>query len=540
MDSCDLKQKLNWLSDETLFSLCSRIHFFNGTDKCSDTSSSLFGASRGGSSHDFPNCLDAFIEKSGSYWGDAESVISQHTIAPLFAPFQSYENSQFLLKAMRGDGLGGIKYRLGLHTSRFGAYHPLKACPECIEADVLDVGVAYWHLTHQYPGVHICPTHGRLLGEYIYKRTWAGRFSWVLPRLEQLVLPDDAAIASKDIDAFLALAHNSIQLSELGFRLNFMPYLVAHTYRQEIELSGKSTPNLHAVKDFLEFAKPLRSLQPFQSLPSTNESASSFLSNLLRTPRGHVHPLKHLTLITWHFGNLDRFLSGYDQAQRSDGASVLDIDSGIEPPPKSVVPESTTARNATFSQQALRPKVLKAGVRGELIALLQRGTPKAELCIQFGITVSTINKLLRANPVLHSAWQLAHHQELLRHHRSCWLSTCATSPGMSPKNLRQQSPSTYAWLYRNDKAWLLAQTAGLPSGRIGNNSRIDWIARDNALELLVRERLREVFDRVEGLELTRMQLFTLVPSLPTALQRSGRYSGTRELLSTVLGRRRLN
>ena len=108
------------------------------------------------------------------------------------------------------------------------------------------------------------------------------------------------------------------------------------------------------------------------------------------------------------------------------------------------------------------------------------------------------------------------------------------------KNLRQQSPSTYAWLYRNDKAWLLAQTAGLPSGRIGNNSRIDWIARDNALELLVRERLREVFDRVEGLELTRMQLFTLVPSLPTALQRSGRYSGTRELLSTVLGRRRLN
>lgn len=529
-----LQQCLIWLRDETFFSLCSRIHIFNGTCSHSNTSLNLFGTRNGGASHDFPTCIDAFTARSNNYWGNAESIISKHTIAPFFAPFQTRENAQFLLKAMQGNGLGGIKYRLGLHTSRFGAYHPLKACPDCMAADVLNVGVAYWHLTHQYPGVHLCPTHGRLLREYVYKRAWAGRFSWVLPRSELLVPPNATALTSKDRDVLLALALTSIQLGERGFDLNLTPHLVTRTYKGVIDLAGKSTATMHAVEDFMEFATPLKSLRSFHSLPNTKELASSFLNHLLRKPRGQLHPLRHLTLITWRFGNLDRFLSAYDQAQRSEDASISEIDSGSEPPPRSVVTESTPASTAT-----LRPKVLKAGIRAELIALLQRGAPKADLSIQFGITVSTINKLLRADPVLHSAWQLAHHKELLSQHRNRWLNICEASPGLSPNDLRTQSPSTYAWLYRNDKAWLLAQTAALPTGRIGNNSHVDWIARDNALELLIRERLREVFGQEEGLELTRMQLFTLVPSLPIALQRKGRYDETRNLLSTVLNHRSL-
>lgn len=535
-----LHQRLQWFTDETLFSLCSRVHSFRGAWKFSDTSSNLFGARYGGALHDFPNCLDAFVARSSSCWGDAESIISDHTIAPFFAPFQTQENAQLLLKAMRSDHLGGIKYRLGLLTSRFGGYHPLKACPDCMSADVLAVGVAYWHLSHQYPGVHICPTHGRLLSEHMYKRAWAGRFSWVLPRLELLSPPSEAAITSIDIEVLLALTRASIRLSNVGFHQNLAPYLVTSAYREAIGQNGKCTPTLDAVENFREFAAPLKSLPIFQSLPDNNQSARSFLLQMLRTPRGPLHPLKHLALIVWRFGDLDKFLSAYDQVQRTESASTSDFDLGPDSPTEPVVPDRPAACSAQLNQRVLRPKVLKTGIRSELIELLQWGTPKADLCRRFRITVSTINKLLRADPILQSAWVLAHHQQLLSQHRSRWLRACECSKGLSTNNFRQRSPSTYAWLYRNDKAWLLAQTATLPSGRIGNNSCIDWAVRDSELEKLVREKLRETFGQEGGLELTRYQLYTLVPSLPTALQHSGRYAKTRALLSAVLSHRRLN
>ena len=104
----NLQQSLNWLSDETFFSLCSRIHFFNGLYKHSDTTLKLFGAKNGGALHDFPTCIDAFIVRSNNDYGDAKSIVFHHTIAPFFAPFQTRENSQFLLKAMQGNGLGMV------------------------------------------------------------------------------------------------------------------------------------------------------------------------------------------------------------------------------------------------------------------------------------------------------------------------------------------------------------------------------------------------------------------------------------------------
>src|SRR5471030_3483591 len=39
----------------------------------------------------------------------------------------------------------------------------IRACPDCIKADVEKLGEAYWHRTHQIDVVHVCPIHGVLL-----------------------------------------------------------------------------------------------------------------------------------------------------------------------------------------------------------------------------------------------------------------------------------------------------------------------------------------------------------------------------------------
>lgn len=52
---------LQWLPDETLFSLCSRHHRLWGHPHAWQTSLLLFGGRRTGAQHDFPGSLDDLV-----------------------------------------------------------------------------------------------------------------------------------------------------------------------------------------------------------------------------------------------------------------------------------------------------------------------------------------------------------------------------------------------------------------------------------------------------------------------------------------------
>lgn len=532
------KVGLRWFEDETLFSLCSRLHGFMGAVHDTDTSRELFGSKHGGAAHDFPSRLDDFAARNDGCWGDADSLIAQHTIAPFFSPFQSTANAQRLIEAMRGRNLGGIKYRLGLVTGRFGAHHPLKACLECMMSDARAHGVSHWRLSHQYPGVLVCPVHGHLLREAPIKHAWAGRYSWVLPCKDSLPQFDHSQLTTGAQGQLHAMASSANQLAALGFSRSLEPILVSEVYKEQIRKvnAGQSfLPTQSIIEEFLAFTAQLKPFPPYQELPNNTASAQSFLCPLLRPPRGHCHPLKHLVLITWLFGDFTNFLGAYDE-----------IDFSARKPSNSDISNAvSTQRPSTditlLRRGALRPKVLKPSIRSQLTNLLKEGAPKAELCSQFEITVSTINKLLRSDPSLKAAWKSRQHEQSLAEHRkTTWLSLCMESPNDNPKSLRLRDPRTYAWLYRNDRVWLLECTTAQPTGRLGNNSCIDWEARDIALEALVRKTIKDAFGQEEGILLTRKQIFSLLPSLPAALTRSDHYSATRAYLKRIIGAQKNN
>lgn len=531
------KAALRWFEDETLFSLCSRLHAFMGAVHDTDTSRDLFGSKHGGAAHDFPSSLDDFAARNDECWGDADSLIKQHTIAPFFSPFQSTTNAQRLIEAMRGRNLGGIKYRLGLVTGRFGAHHPLKACPECMMSDARAHGVPHWRLSHQYPGVLVCPAHGHLLREVPAKHAWSGRYSWVLPCKDLLPQFDHSALTTGAQGELHAMASSAIQLAALGFSRTLEPILVSEVYKEQIRKvsAGLSDlPTQSIIEEFLAFAAQLRPFRPYQGLPDSAAAARSFLCPLLRPPRGHSHPLKHLVLITWLFGDFTNFLGAYDEINISARKPAnSDISTAV----------SNKSQNTDTSLQrrgALRPKVLKPAIRCQLTNLLMQGAQKAELCSQFGITVSTINKLLRSDPSLQAAWRSCQHKQNRAEHRETWLRLSMESPNDNPKALRLRDPRTYAWLYRNDRVWLLECTSAQPTGRAGNNSCIDWEARDIALEALVRRTIKAAFGQEEGIQLTRNQMFSLLPSLPAALTRTDHYSATRAYLKKIIGKQKSN
>jgi len=512
--------QLDWLADETLFSLCSRQHLVIGNVSASTTSVLILGLTHRGIKHDLPYGLKTLQTSAFQRWGNVETLLFQHTILPIFVPFQSQLNIGKAVETLKGNQIGSLKYSLGLVAGGFGAEHPLKACPECMREDRNACGVAYWHLTHQYPGIFICPVHQAWLMTSTTSRRWSGRFSWSLPNDDTLA-PLSSSQTSWSSSAFLHLANAVIALASIGRRrVTFDAAAVVATYRATLPQQNRSV-------SFLNHIAPLRRFHLFESLPASEESAASFINQLVRTPRRNLHPLKHLAFITWLFRDLQAFEESYHAeltklnrpAANNPCPEIEDVDCS---PPAAIVPKGPA-----------RPKRLKAQMRQLLLSELQNGAPKHQLCAQFQITISTVNKLLRAEPQTSAIALEARNLRAVDDHRRQWTLLYHQYPGLGMKALRAKAPATYAWIYRNDKVWLTAQAQKFNRPARTTNPNVDWVARDHRLLVSIRDALRSISD-LELNNLTRAQLYALVPSIPTCLEKRDRYPLSRAYLVTVL------
>lgn len=519
---------LFWLKDETFYSLCSRQHAFLGHVDTATTLAWLYGSSRCAITHDFPGNLIELKDHLRSCWGDPPSIIHEHTILPLFRPFQSHARIQAAVEAMESPSIGSIKFQLGLLTSRFGAEHPLKACTSCMAEDRTAHGVAYWHLSQQFPGVILCPTHCLLLSESALNRQWSGRFRWVLPD-EEYLQPSKSPVPTDHVLAHFGSA--VLELVASGRSVQFDPSTVCGVYRTALSQLGTSrTGQKDAAASFVEHTSRLQIYPPLTSLPTTFTSATAFIAQMTRKPRGHLHPLKHLTFITWLFGHLASFIQAYEclanqptepdrsVARRSDSTSSI-LDSKWGSPTNQYINR--------------KPKKLKPPIRDTVIKLLRDGEHKEPICSRFNVTICTVNRILRSEPGLLELWAQKQRDFKISEHRTEWTRAIAENPELCTKKLREIAPKTYAWLYRNDRAWFITQKERLPSGRCGNSSNVDWDQRDRLLLTLVESKLVAAYGNIENSNIKRRDIYKLVPSLFRSLETYEHYPRTRALLAKI-------
>lgn len=351
--------RLDWLPDETLFSLCSRQHLVMGNLDHATTSTAVLGVSEKFIKHDIP-CGMAALEQTGfQYWGSPESILLHHTIFSVFVPFQTRIKIEDAIRTIKGSRIDSLKYRLGLVSSGFGAEHPLKACPYCMRDDENAHGIAYWHLTHQYPGVLICPRHQVWLMASTKSRRWSGRFEWSLPTEDSLI----EHVSSQELwsrPAFLTLANNVIDLASIGRVMSFESCAVAAAYRKAALQKGRSA-------SLLDRIEPLRRYHLFESLPVVEKSAESFVNQLIRPLRRSIHPLKHLLLIDWLFDDLDTFRDAYN-------AEVAKLGQQVASPPSRATDERVSFSSAKApAKNAPRPKRLKGQLKEDLLTKLGQG-----------------------------------------------------------------------------------------------------------------------------------------------------------------------
>lgn len=564
-----------WLPDETLFSLASRYHALTGNALSSSTCQQLFGSSRFGLQHDFPCRIDDFVCRTEKLLGTETEIIRQHTILPFYLPFRSKSDENDAIASMRGPAIGSMKYRLGILTSRFRANHPLKACPECMAADINAQSIAYWHLSHQYPGVWSCPVHNVALLQSTKKSTGVGRFLWHLPRLDLLV---DSAEAEIDRELLQirrqligSLTRVVCEYATLPVGFHFDSTVLLKTYLFALHERGftttKGRTNFTEIgRAFFNRTEPLRAIRELSALPSNANEASSQLSRLLRVPRSGTHPLRHLLFIQWLFDDWGAFMLAYKRhtleleegraypeiAVRKGGVEVkidprmnqllLMIRDGkyaISHAAKQIGIDTATAM--VWAAKAgiatpRRPKLLKPEIREELICDLKDGHDKQIVASKFGVSVQTITTTLRTEVGLHQEWLTIRAEHAQSNARTTWDSLLMQNPEAGVKAIRALAPAAYAWLYRNDRAWLRDSAKKHLVVTRSNNVRLDWVQRDMVLAREVQRVVLQMHERKPGAAIFLWQIYQELPELKAKLDVIGRLPLTRKAISNATGR----
>lgn len=511
-------QLLSWLPDETFFSLVSRHHQLWGHVTSAQTCQLIFGSARAGTHHDLPNSLGAFSQRTNALLGEVDFIARERTLLKFYAAFAPPGESENAVACMSSASVAHLKLRLGILTSRFRANHPLKACPQCMEQDLRETGWAYWHLKHQFPGVWMCTTHKQPLLQSALKANGVERFQWLLPRLSELNPASVAPIETIASPVLLSLAELIEHLVQSAEHQPLLLGKLHEVYRQELHARGwiagvASLRTGQIATAFLNYCEPLRRIPEFASLAEDEEGMATQLGRLLRPPRSGTHPLRHLLLIHWLFGDAQRFDCGLKSEDAHNRAPTQDdvltalpvVDTRIDRLCSLVQEEGQSVRKAASlvgvdPQTALvwaakagiaisrRPQKLSTNVRAKAIRDLRRGIDKEKAASQAGVSVGSITRLLLSDAKLHADWSEARSAKARAHSRALWLQLLQSSGSLGIKWMRQLDPRTYMWLYRNDRAWLDANKPDLlPASLRPRPSVVDWEARDEQLRGLVRE-----------------------------------------------------
>ncbi len=567
---------LKWLEGEALYSLCSRYHRLSLALRNHQTSQVLFGHRRGGHAHDFPSHIDNFVEATGGVLGTALEIIEHHTVAPYFFPFRSQSLATDAVQAMCGPGIKSLKFQLGLLTSRFRANHPLKFCVQCAIRDVEGGDPPYWRLAQQFPGVWLCREHERVLDASTLKSTGVSRFGWILPDEAMLERLGTTGMADESVLQNTSLRRFSLMCEALGstpLGTHFSPLQLVNTFTQRLDVLGllTSTGGLHArhaSESLAEFSQSFAKVDGLSALVVDERSAYSQIQLLRSAQRAQTHPLRHLWLISWLYTDWSDFVTSYRASPPAQANSArlptdrITVSSSVTADPKrslciALMTASGYSANRAATQvgvatgtamvwaaqagiaPARRPKKLDQALRTQLHAALRLGISKTEAASRFSVSVQTITTTLRTEPGLHLAWTQAWRALEQRRRREAWLKGLELHPTASRIELRQMRKADFAWLYRNDRDWLMKQFDGRPKPPQSNNASVSWALRDHDLCELVRAASQAIQGGIRsvsaGRKLSLWEIYQQVPGLKPQLRHLDRLPKTMAALADAVG-----
>lgn len=403
------------------------------------------------------------------------SLVYEHTVIPYFRLFSDPQRYNLAVQALAKGECKNLFRKLSITANRIPDSTDLKYCPMCTYHDYKTLGITFWHIEHQLPGVTACRTHDTKLMSYE-----KGRNKLILPPTfktqPDLTLATDTAIRLSKLSYELlndSLPNISINVLQNGYKQRFIELGFATS-----ESSIKQRKLREQLEGYWHDTIDEPSISSIFALGGTHKYPACILQGYA-TQR---HPLKHLLLIGCLFESVnecidychqtnDMFLippnqtnpnlSTLDQtAQRDSHNSVLTFlqeGKSLRATAKIVGVNISVIKTIAIRNQIdihRRAKTIFAQQRRSIWRKLTIGTSAKEIAIAHQCSEGAVQKELTCYPELIELRQRIRFYKKRTEHRGKVLSLLANLNAPTRSVIQNRVRSSYTWLYKNDKAWL--------------------------------------------------------------------------------------
>lgn len=475
---------------ESLYSWCARSHLLNGMPDPRRLSASLFGDTQAALIHDIPKKISELSRTAPLKKEEIEAIARQNTLLSFYLPWLQPDLARNCVQHVMYGGIPGLKMHLGLPASLRTRIHPLKGCMSCFEEQSSEHGYAYWDIRQQSPSSWFCEKHDSVLSARRTNGAPSRKRRWHMPLDEEgeWETPD-----VRDLNARGALR----DLAGLTSELDGLPpshlcrQKLSAIYRQALRRKGLATRK-GQVRITRLIAKTQIAYSGLDSIPglravgALSDVWAGFVGGATRRATRPVHPIYHLLLINLLFDGGVDFVRQYDAFnEQSEGEPnpgspkkdnlddrrqifrtlVVDLRLSLTAAGNKVGVSPTTA--VQWAKQlgipyTHRTKYVTDGKRRIVRRMLRKGLPKKVAANAIGCSMTTITRILSANPRLRDLRSRSIRKALRQVKRKQFLQRISENPGVPVNVLRKTPGSGYAWLYRNDRSWLRENLPMLP------------------------------------------------------------------------------
>ena len=274
--------------EELLYSTIARAGVHDGETSPKQLLDKVFGNRKVIATVDLPSHIHALTSQYPSTLGlDTKTLISKHTLWPLYAPFHPRTRNEKIERWMCGNSKGAAHLASGIAASRVKSNTHLNLCPECLIEQKSKYGECFWNRLWQVPLVKVCPQHGPLY-ETSVELNGEHRHTYIPIESAEILNPLQAAPVDNVLAKQVALL---IQEDQLGIEFDqwtlfYKNFVVSHGFMNGLRIDYAAVR-----QNIIQYWGKER-LESAGILPSNTET--SWIRHLLRKHRKSFSFAEHI------------------------------------------------------------------------------------------------------------------------------------------------------------------------------------------------------------------------------------------------------
>lgn len=385
-----------------------------------------------------------------------DDLLRDQTLAPLFMHFYPHYKAKLEAALTSTDNYTAIRLSQ-LSCVREHTELTLKMCPVCVQEDIRQFGVAYWHRVHQIPAIESCCEHQQQL---VHVR---------LPKRLKLAVGYPSSFEAEyqeSSDESFHLAQFSRQV--LRQQSNNISTFRSDRYSDKLSNLGYMTKNgrirrVKLLSDFYSFTSQLH--YPSSNVLPSSESDFKYMTNLLYNQYSQ-HIFKYLIFEYWlskqrRIRNTPEIISEHsaNSPPNAEQECLVLLKQGlpISSISKQTAKSRTYVRSVAYSlgmEDLFEPIKLNASVRDKVIELAWRGFHRAEIARCLSVSTGSVEMLISSVNGLVEWRKQCKHESKRRRYKCQILRYRQNNPLGIRKDIKRDCNAAFFWLYINDRKWL--------------------------------------------------------------------------------------